>query len=140
MNAQDVAVFFYGLFMDRSLLASRGINPSTAALAYVDGYGLRIGERATLVPDESNRAHGILMTMRAEDVRALYADESVADYVPESVWVVLPDGTLKRAVCYTLPQSELGGTNPQYAKSLLILAVKLGLPSAYLKQIRSQIS
>jgi hypothetical protein len=138
METDDVAVFFYGLFMDKSLLASRGISPSRATVGYVDGYGLRIGSRATLVPDEANRAYGVLMTIRAEDVRALYAEESVADYVPESVSVMLPDGTHEPAVSYNLPQSKLEGTNPQYANSLLNLAGKLGLPSTYLQQIRRQ--
>jgi len=134
----QVAVFFYGLFMDQSLLASRGISPSRAAVGHVDGYGLRIGRRATLVPDEGNRAYGVLMTIRAEDVRALYSDESVADYAPESVSVVLSDGTIESALCYNLPESKLMGTNSRYAKSLLTLAGKLGLPGDYLRQIREQ--
>jgi hypothetical protein len=140
MNPEEVAVFFYGLFMDESLLASRGISPSRATVGYVDGYGLRIGRRATLVPDETNRAYGVLMTMRAEDLRALYSEESVADYVSESVSVVLPDGTLESAVCYNLPERKVAGTNSQYANSLLILAGKLGLPSDYLQQIRKQVA
>lgn len=138
MNSEDVAVFFYGLFMDESLLASRGVTPSRATVGYVEGYALRIGRRATLVPDERRRAYGILMTIRAEDVRALYSDASVADYVSESVSVVLPDGAVESAVCYNLPESKLEGTNSQYARSLLALAGKLGLPGEYLQQIREQ--
>lgn len=140
MNTKQVAVFFYGLFMDESLLASKGISPSRATVGHVDGYSLRIGRRATLVPDETSRAYGVLMTMRADDVRALYSEESVADYVSESVSVVLPDGTLESAVCYNLPEGKLNGTNSQYANSLLTLAGKLGLPNDYLQQIRRQIA
>lgn len=136
MNTEPVAVFFYGLFMDESLLAAKGIRPSSATVGYVDGYGLRIGARATLVPDESNKAYGILMNMRAEDVRTLYSDDSVADYFAEAVSVVLPDGTVETAVCYNLPESKLQGTNAQYASSLLALAGRLGLPRDYLEQIR----
>jgi len=139
MKAEEVTVFFYGLFMDASLLESKGISPSGPTVGYIDGYGLRIGRRATLVPEEASRAYGVLMRLRAEDVRALYSDESVADYIPESVSVVLPDGTLEPAVCYNLPESKLEGTNPQYASSLLALAGKLGLPGAYLLQIRKQV-
>lgn len=140
MKAEDVAVFFYGLFMDAALLASKGIRPSRATVGYVDGYGLRIGRRATLVPDEASRAYGVLMTVRAEDLKGLYAEESVADYVPESVTVTLPDGTFEPAVCYNLPRHKIGGTNPQYASSLLTLAGKLGFPDTYLRQIRKQIA
>ena len=138
MNSKMIRVFFYGLFMDESLLASKGVSPSNATVGYVDGYGLRIGRRATLVPDAANRAYGVLMTLRADDVRALYSHESVADYVSEPVSVVLPDGTVEAAVCYNLPKHHLVGANPEYANALLILAGKLGLPDDYLQQIRAQ--
>jgi hypothetical protein len=65
-----------GLFTDESLLASKGVIPSKATVGYVDGYGLRISRRATLVPDDANRAYGVLMALRAEDVRALYSPDS----------------------------------------------------------------
>ena len=135
MNAQSVAVFFYGLFMDRSLLAGRGVTPSSAIVGYVDGFGLRIGRRATLVRDRTNRAYGVLMTIRARDVEALYAEASLADYVAEPITVTLPDGSCETAVCYTLPAGKLDGTNAQYASSLLALARKLELPDEYLRQI-----
>lgn len=38
-------VFFYGLFMDVSLLATKGITPSEVALGFVEDFELRIGER-----------------------------------------------------------------------------------------------
>lgn len=140
MNSEEVSVFFYGLFMDESLLASKGIAPSRATIGYVDGYRLRIGRRATLVPDSTNRAYGVLMALRAEDVRSLYSEESVADYVSESVSVVLSNGTLESAVCYNLPERKLEGrTNLDYARSLLLLADKLELPEAYLQHIRRQL-
>jgi hypothetical protein len=140
MMSDDVAVFFYGLFMDRSLLASKGLSPSRATVGYVDGYRLRIGTRATLVPDPTSRAYGVLMTVRAEDLKALYSEDSVADYLSESVSVTLLDGTLERAVCYNLPEERLEGTNSAYASSLLVLAGKLGLPGSYLQQIRRQVT
>ena len=140
MKSEDLAVFFYGLFMDESLLASRGIIPSSARVGYVDGYGLRIGKRATLVPDEKNRAYGALMTLSAEDLSALYSQESVADYVSEIVSVVLPDGAVEEAACYNLPANKLEGTNGQYANALLKLAGELGFPDAYLRQIRMQVA
>jgi len=138
MDSEEVAVFFYGLFMDESLLASKGIRASKATVGHVDGYTLRIGRRATLVPDHANRAYGVLMSLRAADVRALYADKSVADYVSEPVSVVLPDGTLESAVCYNLPGRKLEGANPEYANALLALAARLGLPDEYLQRIREQ--
>ena len=138
MNSGDVAVFFYGLFMDDSLLRSKGVSPSKPVVGHVDGYRLRIGRRATLLPDRAARAHGVLMTLPATDVDVLYADASVADYVPEPVSVVLPDGTVRPAACYNLPEEKLDGANPEYATKLLALAARLGLPDDYLEEIRAQ--
>lgn len=78
------------------------------------------------------------MTVRAGDLVALYSDESVSDYVSESVSVVLADGSRKTAACYNLPEQHLGGTNSDYARSLLALAAELGLPADYVEEIREQ--
>ena len=48
MTQNRVAVFFYGLFMDESLLASKGIIPSGTAAGYVDGYA-QLSYRNTVV-------------------------------------------------------------------------------------------
>lgn len=139
MNTNQITVFFYGLFMDKELLASKGIEPTESAIGYVDGYALHIGERATLLPEENGRAYGVLMTISSEDAKALYSEPSVADYVPETVVVTLMDNTEVSAACYNLPTDKLVGTNPQYALALLGLATKLGLPDSYLRHISSKI-
>ncbi len=129
-------VFFYGLFMDKGLLARNGITPSEAAVGYVDGFGLQIGERATLVRSEGTRAYGIMMEISAVEAKDLYADSSVADYVPEPVIVQLADGSQVDASCYNLPGDQITGTNKGYAEALLGLATELGLPESYLDEIR----
>jgi len=138
MSENHVAVFFYGLFMDEALLATRGIRPLRAEIGYVDGYRLRIGARATLVPDKPGRAYGVLMTIERDQATALYAEESVADYVPEPVSVTSVSGAVDSAICYNLPLNELAGTNALYAESLLSLASRLGFPEDYLEAIRMQ--
>ena len=139
MTENQLPVFFYGLFMDEALLASKGIRTTSPAIGYVDGYSLRIGERATLIPESNGRAYGVVMELAPEDVAALYSDPSVADYVAESVVVSLPGGTDASAVCYNLPAEKLVGANPEYAAALLALATKLGLPDSYLAHIRNAV-
>ena len=138
MSDNDVAVFFYGLFMDESLLTSRGIDPSDTTVGFVDGYRLRIGKRATLVPEQASRAYGVLMTIGRDEATALYADASLADYVPEPVSVTLPSGVIESAICYNLPPGALEGANSAYAESLLLLAKRLGFPDEYLDTIRTE--
>lgn len=128
-------VFFYGLFMDEGLLSAKGIEPSEVRLGFVEGYGLRIGERATLVQRPGGRAYGAVMDIARGAATALYAEAGVADYRPEPVVVELMDGTQVEATCYNLPPGKIIGTNQDYAKSLLKLATRLGFPDAYLDQI-----
>ena len=139
MSTNEIMVFFYGLFMDESLLASKGVRPTEPSIGYVDGYGLRIGKRATLLPEANSRAYGVLMKIASEDAAALYSEQSVADYVAEPVVVTLPGDAQVAAVCYNLPAAKLVGTNPEYAAALLTLATKLGLPDSYLRHIRNAV-
>ena len=129
-------VFFYGLFMDESLLAKKGIKPSEINLGFVDGYGLRIGERATLVRCPDSRAYGAMMDIAPSDATELYSEESVSGYVPEPVIVELMDGKQVEATCYNLPSDKVTGTNKRYADSLLEVATRLDFPDFYLDQIR----
>lgn len=129
-------VFFYGLFMNESILASKGVYPAESTIAYVDGFSLRIGERATLLPVAKGRAYGVLMKITAKDAAKLYSEPSVADYVAEPVTVTLPGDIRRSAVCYNLPATRITGTNREYAAALLALAAELGFPGSYLEHIR----
>jgi hypothetical protein len=128
-------VFFYGLFMDEALLAAKGIYPSKAEVGYVDGFALRIGERATLIRFAGGRSYGVMMNISSDEAKELYAENSVADYEPESVTVELLNGGIVEACCYNLPVDKVTGTNEVYAQALLELANRLGLPESYLVEI-----
>ncbi len=129
-------VFFYGLFMDVNLLKTKGIRPAEVSVGFVDGYGLRIGERATLVRRPDGRAYGAMMNISPGEATDLYAEDSVADYLPEPITVELMDGTQVEATCYNLPSDQVTGANKGYAESLLEVATTLGVPDSYLDQIR----
>jgi hypothetical protein len=122
--------------MDAALLATKGVIPGNAATGHVDGFALHIGARATLLRSAGARAYGIVMTVDPREAKALYAESSVADYVPEPVVVELSDGSNVEAACYNLPANKITGTNKDYAKSLAKLATRLGFPDAYIDQIR----
>lgn len=129
-------VFFYGLFMDRAILAKNGITPADPVKGYLQDYALKIGNRASLVPCKDEKAYGIVMTVDDVAIRDLYAEASVADYVPEEVTVVTNANDRVAAMCYNLPEASLTGTNAAYAQSLYTLARQLGFPEEYLEKIR----
>jgi len=130
-------IFFYGLFMDRSLLTGKGLHPELVGPAVLPGYRIHIGERATLLRAASSRAFGIVMELADPEARALYAEPSVREYVPERVRVeLLGTSASVEAHCYNLPpELALAGTNPAYAAKLARLVEALQFDSAYVEEI-----
>jgi AIG2-like family len=133
--AERVAVFFYGLFMDPGALEARGFHPSDVRQAHVERFALRLGERATLVPDPEGRVYGMIMTLTHGEVDVLYAEPSVAAYRPEPVLARLEDGAAEPALCFNLVAVPDVKPNPAYAAALQAVARKMGLPEAYIAQI-----
>ena len=134
---ERVAVFFYGLFMDESLLREKGLSPEGRRPACVENFRLVIGGRATLVPSAGGEVHGVLFSLTHEEVDALYSEASVSAYRPEAVCAQLADGTAVPALCFNLPAPPPAGErSPQYAAKLRRLAARLGLPPDYVSSIR----
>jgi Gamma-glutamyl cyclotransferase, AIG2-like len=131
-----IAVFFYGLFMDADILRSKAIDPAGPRRASVSGFALRIGQRATLVPDPDGRAHGVLMELQHEEIDRLYADPSVQMYRPEAVVAEIGDGSRIAALCFNLPVAPgPDERNEGYAAKLRDLARRLHLPDDYIERI-----
>lgn len=129
--------FFYGLFMDEELLRAKGLAPQDAALASVDGFALRIGRRATLVPARGSRVHGVVCSLTLQDLEQLYSDPSVQEYQPQAVLARLAEGGIIAALCYNLPEPPSPDEhNPDYAAKLRALAQIIGLPADYIASIR----
>lgn len=131
-----VNVFFYGLFMDETLLRERGLEPQDVRRAAVDDFALRIGQRATLVPAPGSRAHGVVLTLTLAELERLYSEPSVQAYRAQPVRVRLEDGGVLSALCYLLPDPPSPQErNPQYAAQLRALAERIGLPPEYVRSI-----
>lgn len=130
MSDRRIPVFFYGLFMDAELLRAKGADPQNIRHASLPGYALRIGNRATLVPDESARTHGIVMDLTHDELDRLYAEPSVAMYRPEPVALDVDGGTLV-ALCFVLPlPPNPEERNDDYAAKLRALKAALRVPDA----------
>ena len=128
-------VFFYGLFMDVALLRAKGLHPYRPRVGWVDSSRLIIGARAALVSEVGSRAYGVVTSLPAEEVQALYADDSLRDYVAGLVQVTLKHGGSQAAVCYTVPREEAGRPDLAYASKLRDVARRVGLPEDYVSAI-----
>jgi hypothetical protein len=131
-----IAVFFYGLFMDAGALRRRDIHPAHLRTARVHGFSLRIGQRATLVPDPEGEVFGVLMELTHDEIDRLYSEPSVRAYRPEAVICEFPDGAHVAALCFNLPEPPSPDErNVDYAEQLRDLARHLGLPARYVDGI-----
>ncbi len=137
MTDRHIEVFFYGLFMDDNLLRSKGIvtlNPRPASL---EGFGLRIGKRATLVPARHERSYGMVMGLTHQELNGLYSGPGLEHYRPEAVTCTTLAGELVSALCYNLPNAPASDeVNEEYAAQLRAVLAKLGFPAEYVERVR----
>ena len=136
MSVQRIDGFFYGLFMDQQLLRAAGTEPVDIRPAYVDGYGLRIGERATLLRTPSGRAWGMLIALTRAEFDHLYSAPGLDSYRPEALVAHTIDGEVVPAVCYNLAHApDPHERNPEYAARLKLVLARLGFPDEYIETI-----
>lgn len=130
--------FFYGLFMDISLLREMKLTPVELGHAALRGYQLRVGARATLIPNPEATSYGMLIELSDTELSILYSPPGLSDYQPEHVVTHrLDDGSTQRAVCYNLPTEKLGAEfNSEYAKNLSALLIRLGFPPDYANEVK----
>ena len=137
MSDRRIAVFFYGLFMDPELLRGKGVAAPEGSPAVLEGFGLRIGRRATLVASAGERSYGMLMRLTPGDIDALYAGPGLDEYRPEAVPCTTLGGEMVCALCYTLPAAPAPGeANPEYAEKLREVLGRLGFPEDYIARVR----
>ena len=133
---RHVDAFFYGLFMDAGVLNKAGAAPADPRPGYVDGFALRIGQRATLVRAETGRVYGMLFAMTHRDLDRLYRQPGLELYVPEAVLARTLDDQPVAALCYNLLEPPaLDERNPEYASQLRGVLREMGFPREYIESV-----
>jgi hypothetical protein len=136
MTERPIEAFFYGLFMDVDVLREKQVTPLKPRPAYVDGFALRIGERATLIPSPGARAFGMLISLTHRELSRLYSGPGLEHYHPEAVVARTLDGESVPALCYCLPDAPLPHErNPEYAARLQAVLRKLNFPPDYVASV-----
>ena len=136
MTDRRIDAFFYGLFMDIDILREGGIAPIDPRRAYVEGFALRIGQRATLVPSAGARAYGMLFGLTHSELERLYAAPGLEQYRPEAVLARPLEGVPAPALCFNLREAPRPHErNPEYAARLQRVLSKLDFPQAYVASV-----
>ena len=135
-DERHIDAFFYGLFMDADLLREAGATPFDPRPAFVDGFALRIGQRATLVARAGARAYGMVIALTRPELERLYGAPGLEQYRPEAVLAQLLAGSAVPALCYNLREAPRPDErNPDYVARLQRVLSKLGFPREYVASI-----
>jgi len=138
MNERRVDGFFYGLFMDLAVLRNSGVQPANPRRAWVDGFALRIGNRATLIPSAGARAYGMIIALTHSELERLYSAPGLDQYRPEAILARLMDGACAPALCYNLlVEPRADERNPDYAAQLQQTLRQLDFPAEYVDSVTS---
>ena len=131
-----IDAFFYGLYMDETVLAKVGVKPRAARKARADGYALKIGNRATLVKTPGNVAWGMVYALTPDELAKLYGAPGLEVYRPEEIDVALENRAIITARVYNLPhQPAPDERNPDYVEKLKAAMTRLGFPAEYIARI-----
>ena len=123
--------------MDEALLRVKGIVSPNLRVAFVPGFQLRIGNRATLVPNPSERVFGVVASLSHSELERLYGEPSLQAYRPEAVLAHLLHGAILAALCFNLVEAPSADEhNPEYATKLRTLAAQLQFPLDYVSTIQ----
>ena len=134
---RKIDVFFYGLFMDEAVLRAKDITSPNLRVAFVPGFQLRIGNRATLVPVLEERVFGVVASLSHSELEQLYSEPSVQAYKPEAVLAHLLNGGSLAVLCFNLVELPTADEhNPEYAAKLRALATQLQFPRDYVSSIQ----
>jgi hypothetical protein len=136
VSDRRIDAFFYGLFMDRDILRKAGVEPNNPRRAYVEGFALRVGQRATLVPSGGGRVYGMLFALTHAELDRLYAAPGLEQYQPEAILAQPLVGTPLPALCYNLrevPQPH--ERDSEYAARLQRALRELDFPAEYVASV-----
>ena len=136
MTKRRVDGFFYGLFMDADILRDSNILPENPRRAFVEGFGLLIGQRATLVPAPGARAYGMVFALSHDELESLYGTPGLEQYRPEAVLARSLEGEPIPALCFNLREAPAADeANPDYAARLRTALGKLDFPPEYIESV-----
>lgn len=136
-----VVAFFYGSYINRSVLAEVDLVPDRIEVGCLSGFDIRIGPLANLVRAPDCCVHGILAAATHAELDRLYAharDELGGVYRPEAVLVqARDDGRFVPALCYIAEDLAPGAPADDYLDRIVGPARELGFPEQYVRRLES---
>ncbi|MBI3845467.1 MAG: gamma-glutamylcyclotransferase [Planctomycetes bacterium] len=138
MADPKVWTFFYGSYMNFSVLREVDLVLETFEVAKLSGFDIVIRPRANLVRSSECCVYGIVATATHGELARLYAHakEKLGEtYVPEAVLVETRGGTWRPALCYICPAMEPRPAAADYVERIVAPARQFGFPEWYVARL-----
>lgn len=136
--AAKIWVFFYGSYMNRTVLGEVGLRLDEAEVARLSGWDIVIRPRANLERSETASVHGILTRLGHDELARLYAharDVLGEVYLPEAVIVETRAGAWRAALCYVCHEMAPRPAEAAYVERIIDAACEHGLPAEYVTRL-----
>ncbi|MFM9433412.1 hypothetical protein ACFDR9_000449 [Janthinobacterium sp. CG_23.3] len=130
-----VAVFFYGSFMRREVMARGGFQPDHIEVAKLNGFDIHLDPHANIRRSDRHAIYGVLVRASHAELDRLYAMDGVGAFLPEALLVETRDGALQPALCYIPPARDSQPTDRAYQERLVAVAREYGFPDWYAERL-----
>lgn len=137
IEEKRVAVFFYGSFMRRDVMARGGFQPAHIEVVKLSGFDIRIDPHANIIRSDQHCIYGILVHATHEELNSLYSMDGVGIFLPEAVNVELQNGSLQAALCYIPPVRISKPADVAYLERLIATTQEYEFPTWYVKKLKS---
>src|SRR5215475_10867020 len=118
----QVAVFFYGSYMNLDVLTEVDLRPARVEVARLPGFDIRIEPLANLVHSNRHTVYGILTQATHRELDRLYAharDVLGGLYLPEAVGAFTLSGGMVPALCYIAAEMKPGPAANDYVDRII---------------------
>lgn len=135
-----IFTFFYGSYINQSVLKEVNIFPEKIETAVLYGYDIVIKPYANLIKSAERSVYGILTQLTQEELKKLYSHaEDVFHelYEPEAVLVQTLDDKWIPALCYICHNMEERPAVKDYIKRITEPAKEFGFPQWYIEKLES---
>ena len=140
MRQSKVWTFFYGSYINLSVLKEVDLIPERYETAKLSGFDIHIRPLANLVRSDRHCVYGILAKATHDELKRLYAHaEQVLGgvYLPEAVLTETRDGDWRPALCYIAPSMNPEPAADEYVDRIVKPAKEHGFPEWYIERLKS---
>jgi Gamma-glutamyl cyclotransferase, AIG2-like len=134
---KPIAVFFYGSFMRRDVMARGGFHPAHIEVAKLSGFDIKIDPHANIVRSDQHCIFGILVHATHNELNSLYTMDGVGVFLPEAVNVELQNESLRPALCYIPPARTSQPADVEYLQRLIATAQEYEFPAWYVQKLKN---